>query len=60
MITVSWGTFTTLVLLVVAVGPGFYLMGRVCKQVDHNTHDIETIYRKLDDIWHFVKNGKPE
>jgi len=57
MIQVSWGTVATLVILVVAVGPGFFIVGRTSKQVDRNTEDIKSLFTKLDTIYQHVKNG---
>ena len=58
MIQVSWTTMAAFLALIVMVGPGFYWIGRVSKQVDVNTENITVIYAKLDDIHDFVKNGR--
>lgn len=58
MIEIGWGTVVSLVAVVGAVGPGFYLIGGLAKQVARNERDIKTIYGKVDEIHSFVKNGR--
>ena len=57
MIEISWGMLAVLVALVSGIGPGFYFIGRMSKQVDVNTRNIGTIFGKLDAIHEYVKNG---
>jgi hypothetical protein len=57
VITITWGTFAAVCLFVATVGPGFYLMGRMSKQVDVNTGNIGILFTKIDVIHEYVKNG---
>ncbi len=59
MIQVSWGAIAGVALLVVGIGPGFFLVGRLWNQVKVNTESIRSIYIKIDRIDQFVrKNGR--
>ena len=58
MIQVSWAAVAGFLTLVVMVGPAFYRLGQISKQVDVNTGNIKTIYGKLEDIHNYVKNGR--
>ena len=57
MFEITWGVAAGFVGFVVVVGPGFYWVGRLSKQVDRNTADIDTLFRKIDVIHEYVKNG---
>lgn len=57
MIQVSWGAVASIVLLVVAVGPGFYMLGQLSSRIGRNEKDISSIYGKMDEIYRYVKNG---
>lgn len=57
MITISWATLVGFFGLVALVGPVGVYVGRMSKQVDHNTGAIEKLDGKIDVIHEYVKNG---
>jgi len=57
MIQLSWGTVVGFVAFIVMVGPGLIYVGRMSRQVETNTSSIATIFKKLDVIHEYVKNG---
>lgn len=58
MIEITWGTFAAIASFTVVVAPGFYWMGRTAKQVDVNTRAISQIFKKIDEIHLYIKNGR--
>jgi len=60
MITISWGSFVALATLIVAIGPGFYWLGRTAKQVDVNTESITAVKGQIAEIYLFVRNGRQQ
>ena len=58
MINMSWETLLALLgmigtLLIVA-----WKGGGLASRVSRNEADIRVMYNKLDDIWHFIRNGE--
>jgi len=58
MNALPWQTFASIAAIVGIVASGFYRLGSVSRQVNRNERDIGTIYKKLDDIYLYVKNGR--
>lgn len=58
MVSISYGTFAALLTIIVAIGPGFYWVGRVSKQVDTNTTEIIAIKDQIAEIFKYVRNGR--
>ena len=59
MIQVTWGTIVGVTAVLGVALPGAYIIGRMSKQVDRNTADIQEIFSKLGTIYDYVKNGHP-
>jgi hypothetical protein len=58
MVSISYGTFAALLTIIVAIGPGFYWVGRLSKQVDTNTTEIASVKEQIAEIFRFVRNGR--
>lgn len=57
-LTISWPVVLGVVAFAATIAPGFYHLGRLSREVQRNSNDIQTIFSEVKSIGEYVRNGK--